>query len=66
MYDCIAQHYGIRFSVGDRVRFTESKPREGVVIRSRENLHYVKVKFDSGEIEYCHPRSLAILTFANK
>jgi len=65
VYDYIAQHYGIRFSVGDRIRFTEGQPRDGVVIRSRSNLHYVKVKFDDGSSGYCHPKSIAITEFAN-
>lgn len=65
-HDYIAKHYGIRFNVGDRVRFLEGKPREGTVARSSVNQHYVRVKWGNGSISYCHPRSLAIIEFSER
>lgn len=57
-YDYIYSAYGIRFTPGDRVEFTEGKRRLGVVKRPKTNFHYVTVQFDDGTTGLCHPKSL--------
>ena len=57
-YTYIERAYGKKFETGQRVRFTEGKPRSGVVRGVRDDPQYVKVLFDDGHIGDCHPGSL--------
>jgi len=59
-HDYIARAYGRTFTPGQRVRFTEGKPRAGTVMRPKaSHAHYVQVRFDGEKHgSLCHPGSV--------
>lgn len=65
-YSWIARTYGLKFSPGQRVRFTEERggPQTGTVAKPGhgKDPHHVRVLFD-GERKpsRCHPLSLVVL-----
>lgn len=54
-YDYIRSYYGVPARVGMRVRLGG---REGVIVRTRKQLHYVHVRFDGASFSVpAHPTS---------
>jgi hypothetical protein len=51
--DYVRNYYGVPARVGMRVR---AYGKEGVIVRKRENLHYIHVRFDGSTFSVpCHP-----------
>lgn len=58
-YEYVRQAYGVDPVPGQRVRFTEGKPRFGMIASRRAYDHYVWVRFDGEKHPSpCHPTSL--------
>jgi hypothetical protein len=53
--DYVRRAYGVPARVGMRVKYLATG-KEGVIVRKRENLHYIHVKFDGATFSVpCHP-----------
>jgi hypothetical protein len=53
--DYVRNYYGVPARAGMRVRYLATG-KEGVIVRKRDNLHYIHVKFDGASRSVpCHP-----------